>query len=90
MKKEYVPPKSHLYSIKFDENIASSLPGGTGGDQISGAMTILFSHSKSPCRDWYTGGVDTAPNSVGYNGSFIEYFMDMQKVNSPIACLQMV
>ncbi len=86
MKKEYVPPKSYLYSIKFDENIASSFTG----DSISGAMTILFSHSKSPCRDWYTGGVDIAPNSVGYNGSFIEYFMDMQKVNSPIACLQMV
>ena len=30
MKKEYVPPKSYLYSIKFDENIASSAPGGTG------------------------------------------------------------
>ncbi len=90
MKKEYIPPKSYLYSIKFDENIASSIPGDLGGDQISGAMTILFSHSKTPCRDWYTGGVDVAPNSVGSSASFVEYFMDMQKVNAPIGCLQLV
>ncbi len=89
MKKEYIPPKSYLYSIKFDENIASSASGDTGGDQVSGAMTILFSHSASPCRDWYTGGVDTAPNSVGNSASFVEYFMDMQKVNAPIGCLQL-
>lgn len=90
MKKEYIKPQSCLHSVKFDENIASSQGDDIGGDMVSGSMTILFTHAQTPCRDWYTKGVGVAKNSVGEVGSFVEYFNDMQLVNAPIACLQLI
>ena len=88
MKKKYIRPESFLYSVAFDENIASSGGDGLGGDQISGAMVILFSHSVSPCRDYYTKS--DKPVSVPDGSSFVEYFMEMQSLNAPVGCLQLV
>ena len=88
MKKEYVKPESFLYSIAFDENIASSGGEGMGEDQISGAMTILFSHSVSPCRDFYTRS--DKPVSVPDGSTFFQYFMEMQSLGAPAGCLQLI
>ncbi len=89
MKKEYIAPKSRFYSVEFSENIASSIPGSFGGDQISGAMTILFSHTVTPCRDYYTESF-SAPVTVPENSTFVEYFLDMQGKAAPTTCLQLI
>lgn len=88
MKKRYIPPKSNMFTLQFEENIASS--GGStspGGDELSGMMVILFSHDISPCRTYYTGS-QTAVNTVGPTGDFLQYFMDMQNQGAPIGCLK--
>lgn len=87
MKKSYISPKSNIYVLKFEENIAFS--GGdqtSGGDVLEGLMIITFSHDVSPCRTYYTGS-QAAVNSVGPTGSFMDYFLDMQKQDAPIGCL---
>ncbi len=86
MKKSYIPPKSNIYILKYDENIATS--GSTGGDTLEGVMVILFSHDISPCRTYYTGS-QASVNTVGPTGDFMEYFSDMQNQNAPIGCLKM-
>lgn len=89
MKKSYIPPKSNIYVLKYDENIATSGGGSddTGGDRLEGVMIILFSHEVSPCRTYYTGS-QAAVNTVGPTASFMEYFSDMQTQNAPIGCLK--
>lgn len=86
MKKSYIPPKSNLYILRLDENIASSGGDTAGEDRVEGIMIILFSHDISPCRTYYTGS-QAAVNSVGATGSFMEYFLDMQNQGAPIGCL---
>ena len=87
MKKSYIPPKSNIYVLKLEENIASSEGDQTGGgDSMEGLMIIMFSHDVSPCRTYYTGS-QAAVNTVGPTGSFMDYFLDMQKQNAPIGCL---
>lgn len=86
MKKSYIPPKSNLYAIKFDENIASSIGGGDSGDTLEGLLIIMFTSSVSPCRDYYTGSA-ASPNTVGPDGTFMEYFVDMQAQGAPIGCM---
>ncbi len=90
MKKRYVPPKSNMHILKYDENIASSGGGSgdVGGDRLEGVMVILFSHDISPCRTYYTGS-QAAVNTVGPTGEFMEYFNDMQSQNAPIGCLNL-
>ncbi len=89
MKKRYIPPKSNIFILKLEENIASSGGDSTGGggDELAGMMVILFSHDISPCRTYYTGS-QTAVNTVGPTGDFLQYFMDMQTQGAPIGCLK--
>lgn len=87
MKKSYIPPKSNLYVLRIEENIASSAGDQAGGgDTMEGLMIIMFSHDVSPCRTYYTGS-QAAVNSVGPTGSFMDYFLDMQNQGAPIGCL---
>lgn len=86
MRKSYIPPKSNLYVLRLEENIASSAGDQTGGDTMEGLMIIMFSHDISPCRTYYTGSL-AAVNSVGPTGNFMDYFLDMQKQDAPIGCL---
>lgn len=87
MKKSYVPPKSNMYILRYDENIASSGGGSdAGGDKLEGVMVILFSHDISPCRTYYTGS-QAAVNTIGPTGGFMDYFFDMQNQGAPIGCL---
>lgn len=91
MKKSYIPPKSNLYVLNIQENIASSIGGGSGGDTMEGLMIIIFSSDTTPCRKYYTGS-ELAINRVDkvegvYDGTFMEYFMDMQQQGAPIGCL---
>ncbi len=86
MKKSYIPPKSNMYVLKFDENIATSGDESGGGDKMEGLMIIMFSHDISPCRTYYTGS-QAAVNTVGPSGDFMDYFLDMQAQNAPIGCL---
>ena len=85
MKNKYIPPKSYLYEMSFQENIADSQAGG--GDQLTGTFTILFSQAISPCRDYFT---DAVRNPLGNNATFIEYFMEMQKLGAPAGCLSLI
>lgn len=88
MKKSYIPPKSNLYVLRLEENIASSVGDQTGGgDTLEGLMIILFSHDISPCRKFYTGS-QAAMNTKGDNATFWEYFSDLQSQGAPVACLQ--
>ncbi len=86
MKKSYIPPKSNMYVLKLDENIASSGSSSNSGDTVEGLMIIMFSHDVSPCRTYYTGS-QAAVNTVGPSGTFMDYFFDMQNQGAPIGCL---
>ncbi len=85
MKKKYVRPESFLYSIEFNENIASSSGDNEGSDSIGGGMVILFSQSISPCRDYYTKSEHAV--TVPPGSSFIQYFMEWQSSQAPHTCL---
>ncbi len=88
MKKKYVRPESFLYSIAFDENIASSGGTGVGGDSISGAMVILFTYDISPCREYYAQSDKKV--TVPDGSSFFTYFMEMQNLGAPAGCLELI
>ena len=59
MKKKYVAPKSELFALQLNENIAAS-----GGDEITGSMTIRFTQAAARCRSLYSG-VEGATNIFG-------------------------
>ena len=59
MKKKYVAPKSELFALQLNENIAAS-----GGDEITGSMTIRFTQAAARCRSLYSG-VEGATNVFG-------------------------
>lgn len=84
MKKEYIAPQSTLFQINLSEKIATGSGGdvSSGGDHISGSVNIYFTHSASPCRDYYQGAFD-APVGV-VNGTWIDYFMELHGMNKPL------
>ncbi len=89
MKKEYIKPQSILYSVEFNENIATS--GGSdsvGDDSVAGSMVILFSQSVSPCREYYTKSDKKV--TVPDGSSFVQYFLEMQGLGAPVGCLFLV
>ncbi len=88
MKKKYVRPESLLYSVAFDENIASSGGDTVGDDSIAGSMVILFSHDVTPCRTYYTKSDKLV--TVPENSSFVQYFLEMQSLGAPVGCLQLI
>lgn len=59
MKKKYVAPKSELFALQLNENIPAS-----GGDEITGSMTIRFTQAAARCRSLYSG-VEGATNVFG-------------------------
>ncbi len=71
MKKSYVAPKSKLFALKMNENIADSV--NQGEDIVQDFLIILFTQHTDPCRGVYTG-VESAPNTLGNNATFGEYF----------------
>ncbi len=51
MKKKYVAPKSELFALQLNENIAAS----GGGDVITGGYEIRFTQGGALCRGLYSG-----------------------------------
>ncbi len=74
MKKSYVVPKSRLYALKMKENIADSVT--QGDDVVNDFLIIMFTQNTDPCRGLYTG-VESAPNTLGTNATFGEYFDEL-------------
>ena len=69
MKKKYVAPKSELFALQLNENIAAS-----GGDELTGSMTIRFTQAADGCRGLYSG-VEGAINMLGENNSVFQHFI---------------
>lgn len=74
MKKKYIAPDSELFAINISENIAGS--DSVGGDSISSSIQIKFTHSVSPCRDYYTGDT-SAPVTVPYGSDALVYYDEL-------------
>lgn len=74
MKKKYIAPDSRLFAINISENIAGS--DTIGGDSISSSIQIKFTHSVSPCRDYYTGDT-TAKVTVDYGSDPMVYYNEL-------------
>lgn len=75
MKKSYIPPKSKLYALKLNENIADSLSANE--DEIVGTFIISFTQYVDPCRGVYTA-TETAVNTLGPNATFEAYFNEIK------------
>lgn len=78
MKKTYVKPQSKLFSLKMKENIAVSTPVE---DEITDTFVISFTQNIEPCRKLYTG-LESAPNTLGDNAPFMEYFYQLQALGA--------
>lgn len=74
MKKKYVKPDSELFAINISENLAGS--DSIGGDSISSSIQIKFTHSVSPCREYYTGDT-TAKVNVEYGSDALKYYDEL-------------
>lgn len=74
MRKKYIAPDSELFAINISENIAGS--DSVGGDSISSSIQIKFTHSVSPCRDYYTGDT-TAKVNVDYGSDALVYYDEL-------------
>lgn len=73
MKKKYVAPKSELFALQLNENIAAS----GGGDVITGGYEIRFTQAGGGCRGLYSG-VAGAIVTVGPNAEKSKYKNELE------------
>ena len=73
MKKKYVAPKSELFALQLNENMAAS----GGGDVITGGYEIRFTQAGGGCRGLYSG-VAGAIVTVGPNAEKSAYKNELE------------
>lgn len=79
MKNKYIPPKSRLFVLNLNENIAVS--GGLS--EVSGAAVIKFTHAIDGCRNYYSGN-NLAVVSVPTNATFQDYYQEMKSYGAMV------